>query len=167
MRTGKHTASPRVIPLKQRGDAGDEVDDDSMVVEGHKARVRDGVYQAKYVGHDTAILFAHAPKVFLKFEVVGESGQYDGVRLIRPYRVRRLIGRPGPNGKFVLSAGGDLYRMLAKLLDARARPDRISLRPLRHMLFRVRTRTVDRDRSGTRLAEAAQYSVIADIEDGR
>ena len=36
--------------------------------------------------------------------------EYDGVRLIRPYRVRRLIGRPGPNGKFVLSAGGDLYR---------------------------------------------------------
>ena len=162
MRSEKHTASPRVVPLKPRSDA-----DDEMVVEGQLALVPDGVYEAKYIGHDTAILFAHAPKVFLKFEVVGNSAGYSGVRLIRPYRVRELTGKPGPNGKFVLSAGGDLYRTLVKLFDTRVRPDRISLGPLRHMLFRVRTRTVDHDRKGTRLPEAARYSVIADIEDGR
>ena len=96
-----------------------------------------------------------------------EPVEYDGVRLVRPYRVSRLNGKPGPNGKLVLAAGGDLYRTLAKLLDTRARPDRISLRPLRHMLLRVRTRTVDIDRNGARLPEGARYSVIDDIEDGR
>ena len=166
MRYRKHTASPRFVPLNAQGGVDDGIDDE-MAVEGHIALVPDGVYQAKYLGHDTAIMFARAPKVFLKFEIVGESSEYDGVCLIRPYRVRRLIGRPGPSGKFVASAGGDFYRALAKLLDTRARPDRISLRPLRQMLFRVRTRTVDRDRNGTRLAAAVRYSVIADIEDGR
>lgn len=167
MRHDKSIASSRVIPIKPRGDVHDGADDDSILIEGRMALVPDGIYQAKYIGHDTVVLFGRAGKVFLKFEVVGESTEYLGVHLIRPYRVRRLIGRSGPNGGFVLSAGGDLYRTLAKLLDTRARPDRISLRPLRHMLFRVRTRTVDHDRNGTRLPDAARYSVIADIDDGR
>ncbi len=167
MRNPKLTASPRVVPLKQRGDAGDEDDDDSMVVEDHKAIVPDAWYQAKFIGYDTAILFRSACKIFLKFEIADVTSKFNGIRLVRPFRVRRLTGRPGPNGKFVLSASGDLYRTVVKLLDARARPDRISLRPLRHMLFRIHTRTVDHDRNGTRLPEAARYSVIDDIEDGQ
>jgi len=166
MRQDKFIAPSPAIPLKPRGSIGDDADDDSIVVEGHKALVPDGIYQARYIGHDTAIMFGRASKVFLKFEVVGES-EYPGVRLIRPYRVLRLVGKPGPDGKFVLSASGDLYRTLAHLLDTRTRPDRISLRPLRHMLFRVRTRTVDHDRNGIRLPVAARYSVITDVEDGR
>lgn len=142
-------------------------DDDSMVVEDQKEIVPDGWYQAIYIGHDTAVLFGRACKIFLKFQITDMQSEFDGVRLMRPYRVRRLIGRPGPNGKFALSAGGDLYRTVVRLLDTKTRTDRISLRPLKHMLFRVRARTVTEDRSGNDLPEAARYSVIADIEDGR
>jgi hypothetical protein len=165
MREKYLNATPRFVPLKPSNDV-DGGDDDSILIEGHKPLVPDAVYTAKFTGWDTAIMFARAPKVFLKFEVVAEATEYNRVRLIRPYRVRRLTSRPGPNGKFVLSAGGDLYRTLAKLLDTRARPDRISLRPLRHMLFRVYTRTVDHDRNGAQLPDVARYSVIAEIEDG-
>lgn len=167
MRTKDINATARIVPLKPRSDTDDGGDDDSIQIEGHKPLLPDGVYIAKFIGWHTAIMFARAYKVFLKFEVVGESPEFAGVHLIRPYRVLRLNGRPGPNGKFAASAGGDLYRTLVKLLHVRARPDRISLRPLRHMLFRVRTRTVDRDSNGTQLPDAARYSVIADIDDGR
>ena len=66
----------RIAARRSTQTAGVRVDDgtdDEMAVEGRIALVPDGVYQAKYIGHDTAILFARAPKVFLKFEVVGES----------------------------------------------------------------------------------------------
>jgi len=122
------------IPSRLEGGAAADPDDDSIVVEGHKALVPDGIYQAKYIGHDTAIMFGRAPKVFLKFEVV--AGEYNGARLMRPYRARRLTSRPGPHGRFALSAGGDLYRTLAKLLDTRARPDRISFLPAASLVGR-------------------------------
>ena len=167
MRESKSSASSRAVPFKSRDDADDADDDESMVVEDHKALVPDGWYQAKFTGHDTAVLFGRACKIFLKFEVVENADGYNGIRLVRPYRIRRIVGKPGPNGKFVLSAGGDLYRTVVRLLDAKARCDRISLRPLKHLLFRIRTRTVDHDRNGTELPEAARYSVVSDIEDGR
>jgi hypothetical protein len=149
------------LPKARNGNA----DDDAVEVEGHKPLIPDGPYLAKYVGHDTALLFARAPKVFLHFEIL--DGEHARTRLVRPYRALRLKGKAGPGGKFVLSAGGDLYRTLVRLLDVRTRPDRISVRDLRSGLFRIHARTVDRDRDGNNLAQGARYSVIGRIEDAR
>ena len=65
------------------------------------------------VSHRTAYMFTKAHKVFLHFEVC--EGEYQGTRLFRPYRVKRIVTL-GPRGRFVLAAGGDLYRMLADVL---------------------------------------------------
>ena len=143
--------------------ADDDNDDVAIAVEGFRELVPDGRYEAKFIGHDTALLFKQ-PKVFLRFEIV-EHGDYfeKQVRLARPYRVRRVIAPAGPNGKFVLDGGGDMYRMLLRVLDMKQRRDRITLRALKHLPLRIVTRTVTKDRNGHDLPDLARYSVIEAI----
>ena len=137
--------------------------DDSQRVTGYQPLLPAGLWlEAKFVGHDTARIF-NSCKVFLRFEVV-EAGSYFGVRLYRAFRVRALDGRPGPNGKFVLHARGDLLALLCRLLDVRLRPDRVSVRELRHALLRVRVRTVTRNHAGEEMPEALHYSVVEEVE---
>lgn len=69
--------------------------------------VPDGKYQAVFIRHETAFVVRGA-KVFLWFRIV-EPGEYFGVELYRPYRVRHLVGKPAPgvNGdRFPLKSGG-------------------------------------------------------------
>ena len=161
MRTYNDTAPFRVVQRETKVDDAD----DEIQVEGHKPQIPDGTYLARYVGHDTAILFGmRAHKVFLRFEIC--EGEYQGIRLFRPYRVRRVT-KSGTNGKFILSAGGDLYRMLARVLDVKTRPDRISIRAMRTMVFSVTTKTIKKDREDRALGPGAWYSVIDAVEDGR
>jgi hypothetical protein len=150
----------RVVAL-QRRPAPD--DDDAIAVEGYRPIVPDGTYDAKFIGHDTMLLFRQ-PKVFLRFAIVQHGEFFDqGIWLPRPYRVRRVAKPVGANGKFVLDGGGDLYRMLLQVLDVRLRKDRISLHALKHLPLRISTRTVIVDRKGKPLPEAARYSVVEDI----
>ena len=82
---------------------------------------------------------------------------------MRPYRVARVIKPVGADGKFVLDGGGDMFRMLTRVLDLKQRRDRISLRALKHLPLRILTRTVTKDRNGHDLPDLARYSVIEDI----
>jgi len=104
-----------------------------------------------------------APKCFLHFEIT-QHGEHAGIRLFRAFRVRKLTGRSGKGGKFIPHAGGDLYALLVRLLDVKLRTDRISFRPLRSMLFRVKVRTVTKNHEQEHKPEHARYSVISDIE---
>ena len=138
-------------------------DDFAIQIEGHRELVPNGWYEAKFCGHDTALMFKQ-PKVFLRFEIVQQGEFFDkGIRLARPYRVRRVAPPAGPNGKFVLDAGGDLYRMLLRVLDVKQRRDRISLLALKHLPLKIRTRTVTKDREQRDLPSLAQYSVVEDV----
>jgi hypothetical protein len=136
-----------------------------MEVEGHKPLIPEGKYLARYLGHETAVLFAKAHKVALSFEIC--EGPHSGTRLTRYFRVKQVVGKAGRGGRFKLAAGGDLYRTLARVLDVRTRPDRISLRPLQTILLQIGVRTVSKDRDNLPLAEGVQYSVIDTLEDGR
>ena len=140
-------------------------DDSGVDVEGFKALLPEGSYEAVYLGHQTAVLFGNAPKVFLRFRIT-QHGQYNGVEVFRAFRVRRLKGRPAPGGAFTLHAGGELYSTLVRLLEVRNRADRVTLRPLRHMLFRIRLRTVTTDYRQRSLPEQNRYSTVDEIERG-
>jgi hypothetical protein len=157
MRTSNATEALRIIQPPGVAIGGPE-DGESIGVDDHLPLVPEGAYQARYISHQTAVMFVQAAKVALRFEIC--EGPLAGVRLDRYFRVKRLDGKPGPRGKFKLSARGDLYRTLARLLDTKTRPDRISLQPLRHMLFRIHVRTVTRDRNGSELPRGCTYSVI-------
>jgi hypothetical protein len=159
MRHNDVSAAPRVVQSRRESDDDDEA---IAAVDGFRPQIPDAWYEARYIGHETGVVFM-APKCFLHFEIV-EHGEHLGTRLFRAFRVRKLAGRSGKGGKFVVHAGGDLFALLAKLLDVRLRTDRITLRPLRAMLFRVKTRTVTTNHAQQERPEQSRYSVIAEIE---
>ena len=141
------------------------VDDDAVSVAGFKPLLPEAQwFEAKFTGFSTAIIFG-AHKVFWEFAIT-ETGEWFEQKLFRAFRVRKVIGRPAKSGKFVLSANGEMYETLVRLLDIKQRADRITLRPLRHMLFRVKTRTVRINSKQQPIAAHAQYSVISEIERG-
>lgn len=140
-----------------------DLDDEPVVsVDGFKPLVPDAWYEARYLGHETGIVFM-ANKVFLHFEIA-QAGEFIGTRLFRAFRVRKLTERPRKGGKFVLHAGGDLYALLCRLLDVKLRTDRITFRPLRAMLFRIKTRTVTTNHAQQEKPEHSRYSVVSEIE---
>ena len=157
------TARVRVLQRRsQRPDDDDDGDDAIAAVDGFKPLLPDDWYEARYIGHETGVVFM-APKCFLHFEIT-QHGEHLGTRLFRAFRVRKLAGRSGKGGKFVPHAGGDLYALLVRLLDVKLRTDRITLRPLRSMLFRVKTRTVTTNHAQQERPEQSRYSVIETIE---
>lgn len=123
--------------------------------------IPDTTYNAVFVKHETAMVF-NTSKVFLWFRVV-DVGEHFATELYRAYRVSRLLSKPGAGGRFKLKPSGDMFTMLCRLLQVRARPDRISLRGLRGHVWRVKTRTVDHDHVQRPLQDWMRYSVIDDI----
>jgi hypothetical protein len=142
-------------------------DDDIEIDWGRQAPlVPDGEYVAKFVGHETAVVFGEG-KVFLHFEIV-DGGPLSGAKLFRAFRVVSLVGTPGPGGKFRAAHRGDLVATLARVLDINPRRDRITLRPLKSVLLRIRTRTVaaKRDAKSKKMIprpEWLRYSVVDDV----
>lgn len=121
----------------------------------------DGEYQAVYVHHETHYTF-RTPKVYIWFRVVTQ-GEWFGKMLYRPYRVKSLTGKPRKNGGFHVRRGSDLFMDLARVLEMKARPDRVSASVLAGRVWRVRTRTVTRDYMQRLLPEWMRYSVVETI----
>lgn len=136
---------------------------DEVVVEHGKIwpLVAEGMYQAVFTGHETAWLFKSC-KVFLHFKIV-TPGEHFEKKLFRAYRVRTLIGAPGPGGRFKLKPRSDLFLMLCRVLDLKARPDRISLRDLKHCVLGISTRTVKADFKQKELPDFLRYSVVDEV----
>lgn len=154
-----HNARLKVVP------PSDQDDEDTALVDGFKPLLPEGMWlDAKFADHSTVWMF-NSPKVIWEFEVV-QPGDWFEVRLFRAFRVRSIIGRPSRRGKFKLHAGGDMYQTLARLLDYKQRADRISLQPLREMVFQVKVRTVQVNSRQDDIPEHAQYSVIDEIRRG-
>ncbi len=150
--------SPSEIPVPLAGSRTSE----EIVVEGFRPLLPEGIWlEAKLTGHDTAFIF-RAAKVILHFSIV-QPGEFFGLKLFRAFRVKRLNGRPGPNGRFVLGARSDLYTVLTKLLGITVRADRVSLHALKQMLFRVKTRTVRKNHEQKATPEVLCYSTIDEI----
>jgi hypothetical protein len=125
------------------------------------SRVPDAEYVVRYIEHETLFLF-NSGKVVLRFEIV-ESDEHSGSRLLRPYRVKKLLNRPCKGGRFQLGRSSELLRDIVRLTESTTRPDRASLGFLRGRLWRVRTRTVATDYQQRPIPEPLRYSVIAEI----
>lgn len=133
---------------------------DLEVDDSNAPRVPDAEYVARFIEHETLFLF-RGGKVVLRFEIA--EGEFAGVRLLRPYRAKRLLGRPSKSGRFVLGRSSELLRDMVRLSEAKTRPDRASLAFMRGRLWRIRTRTVDTDYQQRTIPEPLRYSVVGDI----
>lgn len=134
---------------------------DVELIEDNRPLLPDGRYEAAYLGHETAFVFQNA-KVFLRFRIV-TPGTYFGLEVFRAYRATKLVGKPCKNGKFKLRRGSDLFTDVARLLDVKARPDRLSLQFLKHQVWLIKTRTVAVDYKQRPLPDWARYSVVDEI----
>jgi hypothetical protein len=132
------------------------------VIEGLRPHVIPGVYQLAYLGYST-MLFCKKPKVILRFRVV-TMGEYFGVELERFYNVRRLIGKPGKNGRFKVGASSDLVLEFCRVSVGRInRLDRLPLSTLKNSIILGEVHTVETNRNQKDLPELLKYSVIKEL----
>ena len=120
-------------------------------------------FDAKFTDWSTAFVF-NTGKVFLHFRIVS-PGEFFDVEAFKPFRAKKVITK-GKRGKFVLAAAGDLYSTMVDLMDLRLRADRVSLQPLRSMVFNINFRTVSTNYKKATLPAHLQYSVIHEIRRG-
>ena len=153
----------RRVGSMARGGSHAHVDDDEIALGEFKPLLPEGHwFEVRFDGHSTALIF-NTPKVFWEFTIV-EAGDWFDQKLFRAFRVPKVMGRPGKKGKFVMAPGGDMYQTLVRLLDVKQRADRISMSPLRHIVLKVRTRTVCVNYRREPLPDHMRYSVVDAIE---
>ncbi|MDT3680296.1 MAG: hypothetical protein ROZ64_15845 [Burkholderiaceae bacterium] len=159
-RAGVAGSAMSAVPEPFTGPTGRDQWDIQVDTSAALSRVPDGVYVARYIESETLFLF-NSGKVILRFEIV--EGDLTGTRLVKPYRVKKLLSRPRKGGRFTLGRSSELLRDLVRLTAAKVRPDRLSLEVLRRQLWRIRTRTVDRDYKQREIPDVLRYSVVAEI----
>jgi len=124
--------------------------------------IPDGEYTLGYEGYETGQYF-YTPKIKVRFVILDE-GEYHGIRLLRFYRVDRLTGPPGRNGKF--KSGGwssNLIRDWTRLFGKPKRGDRLSLRHFKIGLIKAKVETVTKDGKGRPLPKDSYYSAISEL----
>lgn len=150
----------KALPEPSTGSTGRDQWDVQVDTSAALNRVPDGEYVVRCVEFETLFLF-NSGKVVLRFEIV--DGDLAGTRIIKPYRVKKLLSRPKKGGRFTLGRSSELLRDVVRLSGTKIRPDRLSLDFLRRQLWRVRTRTVTTDYKQRPIPEALRYSVVAEI----
>jgi hypothetical protein len=143
---------PQLVREDGRGD------DVAVDVSAYKPHVPDGDYSAILIGHDTAFIFRTA-KAILRFRIA-TPGPQCGIELFKAYRVWKLRSKPGRGGQIALRPTNELFVDLVRLLQIKQRPDRISLRDLQGIVWRITTRTVTKDYQQRPIPDFLQYSVI-------
>jgi hypothetical protein len=138
-----------------------EDDGDAVVEHDHqRALIQEGEYRAVYVRHEVVTLrrFGNASKVFIWFRIV-DPGEAFGVELYRAYRVAKALGKR----RFTIHRDSELLLMLARVLEMKQRPDRISLSVLKNMVLVIRVGTVTKTSTGSVRPDWLRYSTIRDI----
>jgi len=135
-------------------------------IEGEfRPKIKQGTYDLVFQHYETAKLFnGRALKLILWFSV-NTQGEYFGVKLPRFYNVKRIKGRTGKNGDFVLSPNCDFVREYAALFPLPSRLDRIPMSVFKNKIFIGGVRTVTNGFKQAKIPESLQYSVIGDLNE--
>ena len=121
-----------------------------------------GIYTLTYLYHETGKVF-RSPKLTIWFKIT-DFGPYFGKVVPRYYNIRRLSGKPGKDGRFVVGRSQDFLREYARLFpNPINRLDRISMSPFENKLIKACIREVKRDYRQRELAPPLQYSVVDEL----
>ena len=124
------------------------------------ALVPDGEYELCYQYHETWKYQGKYPKVVFWFKIVSIGEHFEKL-LPRYFNVRRIIGKPSKNGRFVPGRSSDFLLEYCNLFPRRfSRLDRIPLSLLENELILATTRTVTTNREQRNLPDLLKYSVI-------
>ena len=121
-----------------------------------------GTYDVSFCGFSTFVLFGRASKLNVQFKIM-TMGEHFEKRVSRYYNVTRLIGRPGPNGRFKVGFTSDFLRDYARLFPVPNRLDRIPMSSFERHIFAAKVRTVDKGAQQEAIPDALRYSVIAEL----
>lgn len=132
-------------------------------IEGERpALVPPGTYDVSFCGFSTFILFGRASKLNVQFKIL-TTGEHFEKRISRYYNVARLIGRPGPNGRFKCGFSSDFLREYAKLFPVPNRLDRIPMSSYEKHIFIAKVRTVEKGSQQEAIPDSLRYSVISEL----
>jgi hypothetical protein len=143
--------------------------DDFEIEEGSRVFVPPGIYHVAFVDWSTCVLFGKARKLALTFRIV-DPGESFGKQVNRWYNTARLIGRPGPHGRFKATKGSDFIADYVRLVGMPSRTDRASLTKLMPLLIKAEVSTVTTNQVQKEIAEPLRYSVVRrliSVEAGR
>jgi hypothetical protein len=140
---------------KASGNTGDGGEIDG----GVPALIPQGVYQLRFEGWSTVMLFGRSPKVVCWWSVV-DCGEHNGARLPRWYNATRIIGQPIKNGRFKAGWSSELFREFATICGMPGRSDRIPLTRYSTIIVEGAVETVSQDRAQQEIPEALRYSVV-------
>lgn len=124
-----------------------------------------GVYEMRFMYHETANMFGKSRKIIFWFQVV-EFGDYYGVKLARFYNADRIIGKQGRSGKFSIKRGADLLREFLNVFPDYRPPkrfDRIPISYYKNVIVRCRVDTCTKDSQQRDTHELLHYSVVKEI----
>ncbi len=100
----------------------------------------------------------------LWFKIITMGSPYfDAVKLARFYNVKRIIGRPGRNGRFKVGFHSDFMREYCRLFRPPTRLDRISMSAFERQIIVGKAKTVTRGSDQTKIPEALRYSVLEEL----
>lgn len=135
-------------------------------IEGElRPRVKQGVYELAFIHQETAKLFnGRAHKLVLWIRIVTQ-GESFGVLLPRYYNVKKLKGKVGKNGDFILSPNCNFVREYASLFPIPKRLDRIPMSVFKNRIFIGGVRTVVTGFKQAKIPEQLQYSVIGSLRE--
>ena len=125
--------------------------------------IPEGVYKARFIDHDCAIMFGSQPKLMAVFEII--DGEYEGVRLARYYNVKNSRGSLSKQ-RWKVGKSSSLIRELCDCTRVRyKRLDQLPLTEWRERCdyVQVKIKTVVQTSRQEELTEFAQYSVIEKV----
>lgn len=133
--------------------------------------VSDGIYDACFLYHETSTVFSkkvdrqrRGGKLYLWFTLVDPCNPtINRTRLFKAYNIINTVGRIGRHGRFRAGRRSNFALDYARLIGKLRRQDRPTLRAFKGKLFRVRVRTVLRNREQKDWHAANRYSVIDEI----
>ncbi len=135
----------------------------AIITGGDLPYVKAGTYSVAFVGYRTAIMFAKAPKLELKFKIT-DFGDYFETEISRWYNVQR-IGKQGANGTFKVGRNSAFIREYARLFLQQITKllDRVPMTAFDNCIMKAKVRLVTKDGAQRELAEPLQYSVISEL----
>ena len=119
-----------------------------------------GVYDVAFDGYSTFMMLGRAPKVHLRFRIM-TMGEHFEKPISRFCNVKRIIGRPGPSGRFKVGFHCDFLREFAALFGTPVRLDRIPMSNFENHIFIATVRTVEKGSRQEQIPGGLAYSVIA------
>jgi len=131
-----------------------DVMSDQMVI------IPEGIYKARFVDHDCAVMFGSQPKLMAVFEIT--DGPYKGIRLARYYNVKNSRGSLSKQ-RWKVGKSSNLIREFCDCTRVRyKRLDQLPLTDWRERCdyVQIKVKTVVQTSKQEVLTEFAQYSVI-------